>query len=121
MPDKESFKNELEKLESEYRTRTGLEMAKFYRPPQGVFSEQNLAWAKELGYKTVFWSLTWADWDNKNQLPPNAALDKLMSRVHNGAIILLHPVSDTNALIMDELLTRLENEGYRFASLEELE
>lgn len=121
LSDKEAFKNELEKLENEYRTRTGLEMAKFYRPPQGVFSEQNLVWAKELGYKTVFWSLTWADWDNKNQLPPDAALDKLMSRIHNGAVILLHPISDTNALMMDEFLTRLENEGYRFGSLEELE
>ena len=120
MPDKESFRLELTCLEEKYREKTGHEMAKYYRPPQGVFSEQNLVWANELGYKTVFWSLTWADWDNSKQLPPEKAMNKLFSRLHNGAIILLHPISDTNAKMMDEFLTRLENEGYTFASLDEL-
>ncbi len=118
--DKEAFRLELESLEEKYTSKTGEQMAKYYRPPQGVFSEQNLVWARELGYKTVFWSLTWADWDNSNQLPPEKAMDKLMSRLHNGAIILLHPISDTNAKMMDEFLTRLENEGYSFGSLDEL-
>lgn len=120
MPDKESFKLELSALEEKYTEKTGNKMAKYYRPPQGVFSEQNLVWAKELGYKTVFWSLTWADWDNSKQLPVEKAIDKLFSRLHNGAIILLHPISDTNAKMMDAFLTRLENEGYTFASLDEL-
>ncbi|MBQ9975555.1 MAG: polysaccharide deacetylase family protein [Clostridia bacterium] len=118
--DKEAFRIELESLEEKYTSKTGEKMAKYYRPPQGIFSEQNLVWAKELGYKTVFWSLTWADWDNSNQLPPEKAMDKLMSRLHNGAIILLHPISDTNAKMMDEFLTRLEKEGYSFGSLDEL-
>ena len=120
MVDKEAFRLELSTLEDKYFEKTGEEMAKFYRPPKGVFSEQNLVWAKELGYKTVFWSLTWADWDNSNQLPSDKAMELLMSRLHNGAVILLHPVSDTNAKMMDDFLTRLENEGYTFASLEEL-
>lgn len=120
MPDKESFRLELAALEEKYTEKTGCEMAKYYRPPQGVYSEQNLVWAKELGYKTVFWSLTWADWDNSKQLPPEKAMDKLFSRMHNGAVILLHPISDTNAKMMDDFLTRLENEGYTFASLDEL-
>jgi peptidoglycan-N-acetylmuramic acid deacetylase len=120
MQDKEAFRRELSALEEKFTEKTGEQMAKYYRPPQGVFSEQNLVWAKELGYKTVFWSLTWADWDNSNQLPPEKAMDKLMSRLHNGAVILLHPISDTNALMMDEFLTRLENEGYTFKSLDEL-
>ena len=120
MPDKESFRLELSSLEEKFAEKTGKQMAKYYRPPQGVFSEQNLVWAKELGYKTVFWSLTWADWDNSKQLPPDKAMDKLMSRLHNGAIILLHPISDTNGKMMDEFLSRLEAEGYTFASLDEL-
>ena len=120
MADKEAFRLELSTLEDKYRQKTGEEMAKYYRPPKGVFSEQNLVWARELGYKTVFWSLTWADWDNSNQLTPEKAMDILMSRLHNGAVILLHPISDTNGKMMDEFLTRLENEGYTFASLEEL-
>ncbi len=120
MADKEAFARELISLEEKFYEKTGKQMAKYYRPPQGVFSEQNLVWAKELGYKTVFWSLTWADWDNAKQLPCDKAMDKLMSRLHPGAIILLHPISDTNAKMMDEFLTKLENEGYVFKSLDEL-
>ncbi len=120
MQDKEAFSRELSELEDAYRKRTGSEMSKFYRPPQGVFSEQNLAWAHELGYKTVFWSLTWADWDNKNQLPPEKAESLLLSRLHNGAVILLHPISDTNAVMLDSFMTKLESDGWRFGSLEEL-
>ncbi len=120
MQDKESFARELSDLENLWREKTGLEMSKYYRPPQGVFSEQNLVWAKELGYKTIFWSLTWADWDNSNQLPANKAEELLMSRLHNGAVILLHPISDTNAKMLDSFLTRLEKDGWRFGTLDEL-
>lgn len=41
-------------------------------------------------------------------------------RIHNGAIVLLHSTSRTNAEILDELLTRWEDMGYTFASLEDL-
>ena len=111
---------ELKALEDLYREITGQEMAKFYRPPQGVYNLENLDQAKQLGYTTIFWSLAYADWDNDNQPSREAALEKLTGRVHNGAIVLLHSTSQTNAQILDELLTRWEEMGYRFASLEEL-
>ena len=120
MQELDSFKAELEGLAEDYRNVTGKELAKIYRPPCGAFSEQNLAWAKELGYKTVFWSLAYADWDESNQMSPQAALNKVMSRMHNGAIILLHPTSSTNAKIMPELIKRLKAEGYEFGTLDEL-
>ncbi len=117
----DSFKAELENLEAEFKAKTGKELAKVYRPPCGAFSEQNLAWAKELGYKTVFWSLAYADWDEKNQMPPDAALNKLMSRMHNGAVILLHPTSSTNAKILPELIKKLKAEGYEFKTVDSLD
>ena len=120
MQESESFKAELEGLASDYKEVTGKELAKIYRPPCGAFSEQSLAWAKELGYKTVFWSLAYADWDEKHQMSPEAAMNKLMSRMHNGAVILLHPTSSTNAKIMPELIKRLKAEGYEFGTVDEL-
>ena len=120
MQEIESFKAELEGLADDYKEVTGKELAKIYRPPCGAFSEQNLAWAKELGYKTVFWSLAYADWDEKHQMSPEAAINKLMSRMHNGAVILLHPTSSTNAKIMPELIKRLKAEGYEFGTVDEL-
>lgn len=113
----ESFTAEIEGLEEMYTELIGEEMPKFYRPPQGKFSEVNLEFAKQLGYTTVFWSLAYADWDTANQPSREYALEKLNSRIHNGAIVLLHSTSQTNADILDELLTDWKEQGYVFGTL----
>ena len=118
--DKAAFQKELAELEALYADTVGSEMPKFYRPPQGTYSESNLRMAKELGYKTVFWSLAYADWDNKAQPTKDQAFSKLIPRVHNGAVVLLHSTSRTNAEILDELLTRWKEMGYRFAPITDL-
>ena len=76
--------------------------------------------AKELGYKTVFWSLAYVDWNNDAQPSREQAFSKLLPRIHNGAVVLLHSTSQTNAEILDELLTKWKEMGFRFASIEEL-
>ena len=117
---KEAFTKELTDLEELYRSITGQEMAKYYRPPKGVYSKDNLRYAKELGYHTVFWSLAYVDWNNDSQPTPETAFSKLIPRIHNGAVVLLHCTSQTNAEIMDELLTRWESMGYRFERIDKL-
>ena len=116
----ETFRGELEKIENKYRELTGREMAKIYRPPEGRFSEKNLMFATELGYKTVFWSFAYADWDNKNQPDPEKAKEKILSSTHNGAIILLHPTSETNAIMLKDLLDEWKKQGYRFETLDKI-
>ena len=118
--DKAAFTKELQDLEALYKETTGQEMLKFYRPPQGIYSEENLKMAKELGYKTVFWSLAYVDWNNDSQPTREQAFRKLLPRTHSGAVVLLHSTSKTNAEILDELLTKWKEEGYRFASISEL-
>ena len=118
--DEASFRKELEDLEALYKQVTGEEMKKYYRPPQGTYSEENLEMAKKLGYRTVFWSLAYVDWNNDNQPTSEYAFSKLLPRTHNGAVILLHSTSTTNAQILDELLTKWKEQGYRFGTLEEL-
>ena len=118
--DKASFQAELAAVEELFLEITGKELPKFYRPPQGVYSQDNLKMAQELGYKTVFWSLAYADWDNNKQPTQDYAFQKLLPRTHNGAVVLLHSTSKTNCEILDELLTKWEAEGYRFAPITEL-
>ena len=118
--DKAAFQKELEELEALYEEITGSQMPKYYRPPQGNYSEENLKMAQELGYKTVFWSLAYVDWKNDAQPTAEYAFSKLLPRTHNGAVVLLHSTSQTNAQILDELLTKWEEMGYRFGTLEEL-
>ena len=115
------FKAELDRLNECYQALTGETISPFYRPPEGKFSESNLKFADQLGYKTIFWSFAYADWDNAKQPDAEKSIQKILKRTHNGEIILLHPTSATNAQIMDTLLTEWENMGYRFGLLTELE
>ena len=116
----ESFQKELEGVEELYTSVTGEPMTKFYRPPRGVYSTENLSMAKELGYSTFFWSLAYVDWIQDQQPSKEEAFQKLIPRIHPGAIVLLHNTSSTNAAILDELLTRWEEMGYQFHSIKEL-
>lgn len=115
-----AFQKELEELSALYERTTGQPLSRFYRPPQGKYSTENLKQAQALGYKTVFWSLAYVDWYVDDQPTAEQAYAKLLPRIHDGAIVLLHSTSRTNAEILDELLTKWEAMGYTFASLEEL-
>ena len=99
---------------------TGNPMEKYYRPPRGVYSEDNLRMASEMGYTTLFWSLAYVDWYVDDQPTAEEAFSKLLPRIHPGAVVLLHTTSSTNAAILDELLTRWEEMGYAFASIRDI-
>ncbi len=118
--DEAAFTKELQDLEALYKEITGKDLPKYYRPPQGIYSEENLKMAQKLGYRTVFWSLAYVDWNNDSQPTKEQAFSKLLPRIHNGAVVLLHSTSQTNAEILDELLTKWEEMGYTFGTVEEL-
>ena len=116
----DSFRKELEDLETAFTDATGQKMTKYYRPPQGIYNTENLKMAQELGYKTFFWSLAYVDWYNDKQPTREQAMKKLLGRIHPGAIVLLHSTSKTNSEILDELLTKWEEMGYTFGSLDDI-
>lgn len=115
----DAFRKEIEDLEKAYEDITGQKMTKYYRPPQGKYSIENLKMAKELGYKTFFWSLAYVDWYQDKQPTKEEAFKKLLGRIHPGAIVLLHSTSRTNAEILDELLSEWKKMGYVFRTLED--
>lgn len=116
----DAFSKEMEDVEALYKEITGKDMVKYYRPPQGKYSTENLQMARDLGYKTFFWSLAYVDWYQDQQPTKEEAFKKLLGRIHPGAIVLLHNTSSTNAAILDELLTKWEEMGYTFQSLDQL-
>ena len=120
LEDKDAFTLELTELEALFNKITGKDLPKFYRPPQGTYSQDNLIMARDMGYRTVFWSLAYVDWNNNAQPTAEEAFAKLLPRIHNGAVVLLHSTSQTNAQIMDELLTKWKAMGYTFGTLEDL-
>ncbi len=117
---KEAFQKELNSLETLYESTTGQKMQKYYRPPQGKYSVENLKMAKDMGYKTIFWSLAYVDWYQDKQPTKEQAFKKLLGRIHPGAVVLLHSTSKTNGDILDELLTKWEDMGYTFGTLDDL-
>ena len=114
------FREELDLVAAKYKEITGEELNHFYRPPQGKYNLNNLAMAKKLGYQTIFWSLAYVDWNVDAQPTKEEAFSKLTGRVHPGAVVLLHNTSKTNGEILDELLTKWEEMGYHFGTLEDL-
>lgn len=117
---KEELQRDLTILEDYYKETTGKELSKYFRPPEGSFSVESLKNLHSLGYKTVFWSFAYADWDNGKQPDPKKSLDKILANVHNGMVMLLHPNSATNTEILDELIVTLIEQGYTFETLDHL-
>ncbi|MBE6542325.1 MAG: delta-lactam-biosynthetic de-N-acetylase [Ruminococcaceae bacterium] len=116
----DEFSSELKKMEEIYKNTTGYDLSSYYRPPEGKFNEDNMRWANELGYKTIFWSFAYADWDNDKQPDREQAKEKILSGTHNGEVILLHPTSSTNAAILSDLIKSWKEMGYSFGTLDEL-
>ena len=95
-------------------------MSKYFRFPEGKYNAETLDIVNKLGYTTVFWSFAYDDWDNERQPSHDKAMNKILSNTHDGAVILLHPTSATNAEILPELITEWRALGYSFGTLDEL-
>ena len=118
--DFKEYEKEIVGLDKLFEETTGHKLAKYYRPPKGEFTKQNLEYNQKLGYKTIFWSVAYKDWDNASQPETAATIKKVLDRTHNGAVVLLHPTSATNAAILDSLIQEWKSLGYRFGTLDEL-
>jgi peptidoglycan-N-acetylmuramic acid deacetylase len=118
--DQVKFNKELSDVEEAFEQVTGTKIHKYFRPPMGKYSEQSLLYTKSYGYKTIFWSFAYADWLPDKQPSLDFAKKRILDRTHNGAIILLHSVSKTNAEILDGVITEWKNRGYEIKSLDEL-
>ena len=95
-------------------------MSKYFRFPEGNYSINAIKAVDKLGYKTIFWSFGYDDWDNGRQPNQEKAMKKILDNTHNGEVLLLHPTSDTNAKILRPLIKAWRGLGYEFGTLDEL-
>lgn len=117
---KSELQKDLEKLEEEFFKLTGCQMVKYFRPPEGVFDRNSLLNAKSLGYKTIFWSIAYRDWDTNNQIGVDYCVKTIMDNLHNGAIILMHSVSSSNQEALPTVIEKITQEGYTFKTVLDL-
>ena len=116
----EEVKINISQLEDQFENLTGNKMDKYFRFPEGRYNSEKIALCNELGYRCVFWSAAYADWDNERQPDTEWAFNKLMSQTHPGAIYLLHPTSKTNADILSRLIDAWQNMGYEIRSIKDI-
>ena len=115
----EQIKNELQVVETRFEEITGRKDMKYLRPPKGEYSERTLAVTKDLGYNNIFWSMALVDW-----IPmkggPQEAYKGVMDNLHNGALILLHAVSQDDTEALDGIIKDIKAQGYSFKTLDDL-
>ena len=116
----EEIKSDLEKLESVYFQLTGKPIAKYFRPPKGDFDRKSLMYVSKLGYKNIFWSMAHFDWDVNKQMSVEKTEKIVLENLHNGAIILMHSVSISNARSLPRIIDEAVKQGYRFETLDKL-
>ncbi|MBQ8599842.1 MAG: polysaccharide deacetylase family protein [Clostridia bacterium] len=102
-------------------TQLGLTPSGYFRFPCGRFSTRALEYNEKLGLTSVFWTFAYYDWVQEDQPAPDKALEKIMSRMHNGCVLLLHSTSATNAQILGTLIDNLRAEGYEIVPLNEMQ
>lgn len=109
----QAAEEEIMSLHDYVKQEYGYEM-KYFRPPCGEYSEQALAVCQKLGYKTMLWSFAYCDWDVNAQPETASSLEKVSRAAHDGAIYLLHSVSETNAEILPQVIDNIRQQGYEF-------
>lgn len=114
---REKMANEIEETENYLRENFGY-AAKYFRFPAGEYNESALELISSLGYRSVFWSVAYDDWDTSKVRGKEYATNKIMERLHPGAVILLHSVSEDNAKALGEIIDKAHQQGYRFESIE---
>lgn len=111
----ETAKEEVNYLHNYIEDEFGYTMS-YFRFPKGEFSEQSLGIVNNLGYKSVFWSYAYADWDVDKQPEESKAFTNICESTHPGEIILLHAVSQTNANILGKVIDDIRQQGYTFVT-----
>lgn len=116
---REEMAKEIEECDNYLRENFGY-TSPYFRFPKGEYSENALELVNSIGYKCVFWSLAYNDWNTDQQKGGDYAFEKVTSRLHPGAIILLHSVSSDNAEAMGRIIDYARNQGYEFKTLNDL-
>jgi probable sporulation protein (polysaccharide deacetylase family) len=89
---------------------------RWFAPPSGSYRDEVVEIATEEKMGTIMWSVDTIDWQKPS---PDVLISRVMGKVHNGAIILMHPTAST-AKSMDRLITRIKGKDLQIATVSEL-
>ncbi len=116
----EELEAELTEVAKTMFEKTGYQIDSFFRPPMGEYSERTLKVTQDMGYASIFWSIAYYDYDVNNQPGKEYVVEHFTEYHHNGSIILMHNISESNTQALGDVIDLLRNEGYRMGELTEL-
>lgn len=87
-----------------------------FAPPYGERGDAVLKAAHEAGYRTILWSIDTIDWQRPE---PSIITRRVTEKIHNGAIILMHPTAPT-VKALPQIILELKNMDYEMVSVSTL-
>ncbi|WP_431799330.1 polysaccharide deacetylase family protein [Halobacillus andaensis] len=87
----------------------------FFAPPSGSFTDITVNEADALEMETILWSVDTIDWKKPTK---DVLIHRVISKLHNGATILMHPTKVTSESL-DELITQIKSD-YRIVDFPQL-
>lgn len=112
--------SDLKRLEDAFYDEFQIPMSKYVRPPRGEYNQMSQETLKNNGYTSLFWSLAYVDWNKDVYHGNHFSYDKVVSRIHNGAILLMHTVGKDNMMDLKDIIIELKAQGFIFSSVDEL-
>jgi beta-galactosidase len=96
---------------------------KYYRPPFGAITQEQIDFLAIKGITTILWSITTMDWD-ETQNTEDELFEKFKKYLHNGAIVLLHDFDfgnpDAKLKALEKMISYGKSIGFNFVDVEHI-
>lgn len=106
--------HEIERTAQSIKEATGVD-TRLYTPPSGESESHVVQAAEEAGHYTTLWSVDTIDWQRPE---PEVIVERVMDKIHGGAIILAHP-TDKTVLALPQIIEQVKAKGYNFVTVSE--
>ncbi|MGE7999084.1 polysaccharide deacetylase family protein [Lysinibacillus sp. NPDC093190] len=116
----DAMRTEWKKFDDKLRGLTGIKHTTYFRPPEGIFNAKLLEVGNAEGYRHIFWSVAFKDWERDVRRGADYAYNALIEQLHPGAVILMHTVAQDNAEALPRFIAEAKKQGYTFLSLDDL-
>ncbi|MBT2688607.1 polysaccharide deacetylase family protein [Bacillus sp. ISL-47] len=88
----------------------------WFAPPSGSYRDEIVKIAAQENLGTVMWTVDTVDWKKPS---PEQLINRVLSKVHNGALILMHP-TDSTEKSLDQLIMGLKQKNLQIGTVSEL-
>ncbi|NLJ99338.1 MAG: polysaccharide deacetylase family protein [Tissierellia bacterium] len=109
----EKNKEEIIKAHNIIKNTLGIEST-YFAPPSGAYNDDTIKAAKDLNYDIIMWSIDTIDW--RQDATKDKIIDRVINKIHNSAIILMHPTEET-LLALPEVIKYLFDKDYEITTV----